>query len=60
LAALLAEIHAGLAEVAAAAVTRRGAAAARQAVRDALEPLARDGRLAADRQPLLQRARPTR
>jgi hypothetical protein len=29
-------------------------------VRDALDPLARDGRLSADRQPLLQRARAAR
>jgi tetratricopeptide (TPR) repeat protein len=57
---LLAEIHAGLAEVAAARHDAPGAAAAWQAVRDALEPLARAGRLAADRQPLLQRARAAR
>jgi serine/threonine protein kinase len=57
---LLAEIHAGLAEIAAAHGDAPGAAAAWQVVRDALDPLARAGRLSADRQPLLQRARAAR
>jgi tetratricopeptide (TPR) repeat protein len=57
---LLAEIHGGLAEVAAGRRDAPAAAAAWQAVRDALEPLARAGRLSADRQPLLQRARAAR
>ncbi|HEX3475666.1 MAG TPA: protein kinase [Kofleriaceae bacterium] len=57
---LVAEVHGGLAELAAARRDAPGAAAAWQAVRDALEPLARAGRLAADRQPLLQRARAAR
>jgi serine/threonine protein kinase/tetratricopeptide (TPR) repeat protein len=57
---LLAEIHGGLAEIAAGRRDAPAAAAAWQAVRDALEPLARAGRLSADRQPLLQRARAAR
>jgi tetratricopeptide (TPR) repeat protein len=57
---LLGEIHGGLAELAAARGDAPAAAAAWQAVRDALEPLARAGRLSADRQPLLQRARQAR
>ncbi len=57
---LLAEIHGGLAEIAAGRGDAPAAAAAWQAVRDALEPLARAGRLSADRQPLLQRARAAR
>jgi len=52
----LAEIHAGLAELATARGDLAGAAAAWQAVRAVLEPLARAGRLAAQRQGLLDRA----
>ncbi|HEY0479846.1 MAG TPA: serine/threonine-protein kinase [Kofleriaceae bacterium] len=59
-AGLLAEIHAGLAELAAARGDAAAAAAAWQAVRDQLEPLARAGRLAAQRKPLLDRARAAR
>jgi len=54
---LLAEIHTGLAELAAQRGDAPAAAAAWQAVRDLLEPLARAGRLAAQRKPLLDRAR---
>jgi serine/threonine protein kinase len=49
----LAEIHAGLA---AAAKDARAAAAEWKLVRELLEPLAKDGRLAAPRKPLLERA----
>jgi serine/threonine protein kinase/tetratricopeptide (TPR) repeat protein len=54
---LLAEVHAGLAELAAARGDALAAAAAWQAVRDTLEPLARAGRLSAQRTALLDRAR---
>jgi hypothetical protein len=54
---LIAEIQTGLAELAAGRGDTAAAAAARQAVRDALEPLARAGRLSAIRQPLLDRVR---
>jgi tetratricopeptide (TPR) repeat protein len=50
----LAEIHAGLAEIATAPAE---AAASWRAVRDALEPLAKEGRLAWGRKALLERAR---
>ena len=53
----LAEIHAGLAELASARGDRRAAAAAWKAARDALEPLAAAGRLTAQRKLLLDRAR---
>jgi tetratricopeptide (TPR) repeat protein len=56
-AGLIAEIQTGLAELAAARGDATAAAAARQAVRDVLEPLARAGRLSAQRKPLLDRAR---
>jgi serine/threonine protein kinase/tetratricopeptide (TPR) repeat protein len=56
-AGLLAEIHAGLGEVAAARGDAAGAAAARAAIRELLAPLARTGKLAAPRKPLLDRAR---
>ena len=53
---LIAEIQTGVAEIAAGRGDAAAAAAAWQAVRDALEPLARGGRLSATRQPLLARA----
>jgi tetratricopeptide (TPR) repeat protein len=53
----LAEIHAGLAELASARGDHRAATAAWKAVRDALEPLAGAGRLTAQRKALLDRAR---
>ena len=56
-AGMLAEIHAGFAELAGARGDGSAAAAAWQAVRDVLEPLARAGRLSAQRKPLLDRAR---
>jgi serine/threonine protein kinase len=56
----LAEIHAGLAELAAARGDRAAVIAAWASVRELLEPLARDGRLAAQRKPLLDRARARR
>ena len=55
--ALLAEIHAGLAELATARGDAPAAAAAWQAASDELEPLARAGRLPAQRKALLDRAR---
>jgi serine/threonine protein kinase len=55
--ALIAEIQTGLAEIAASRGDSAAAAVARQAVRDALEPLAKAGRLSAIRQPLLDRVR---
>ncbi|MDQ3370613.1 MAG: hypothetical protein M3680_34790, partial [Myxococcota bacterium] len=54
-----AEVHAGFAELAAAAGDRAGAAAAWLAVRAALEPLATTGRMHAARKNLLDRARGT-
>jgi serine/threonine protein kinase/tetratricopeptide (TPR) repeat protein len=54
---LAAEIRAGLAEQAAARGDARAARAEWQAVREALEPLARASRLAVQRKPLLDRAR---
>jgi serine/threonine protein kinase len=56
-AGFLAEIHAGLAELAAARNDPAAATAAWAAARDQLEPLAKAGRLAAQRKPLLDRAR---
>ncbi len=56
-AGFLAEIHAGLAELAAARGDAATATAAWASVRELLEPLARAGRLAAPRKPLLERAR---
>jgi tetratricopeptide (TPR) repeat protein len=53
----LAEIHAGLAELAAAHGDHRAAAAAWRVARDLLEPLASAHRLAAPRKALLDRAR---
>jgi tetratricopeptide (TPR) repeat protein len=53
----LAEIHAGLAELASARGDHRAAAAAWKAAREALEPLATAGRLTAHRKALLDRAR---
>ena len=53
----LAEIHAGLAELAAARNDAAAGRAAWTAARDQLEPLAKAGRLAAQRKPLLERAR---
>jgi hypothetical protein len=53
----LAEIHAGLAEHAAATGDAKTAAAEWKAVREALEPLAAADRLAVGRKPLLERAR---
>jgi len=53
----LAEIHSGLAELAAARNDPAAARAAWTAARDQLEPLAKAGRLAAQRKPLLDRAR---
>jgi serine/threonine protein kinase/tetratricopeptide (TPR) repeat protein len=53
----LAEIHAGLAELATSRGDRRGAAAAWRAAREALEPLASAGRLTMQRKLLLDRAR---
>jgi hypothetical protein len=53
----LAEIHAGLAELASARGDRRAAAVAWKAARDALEPLASTGRLTPQRKALLDRAR---
>jgi tetratricopeptide (TPR) repeat protein len=55
--ALLAEIHVGQAELAAARRDPAGAAAAWKLARDALEPLARAGRLPAQRKALYDRAR---
>jgi tetratricopeptide (TPR) repeat protein len=56
-AGFVAEAHAGLAELAAAAGDARSAAAAWTAVRDRLEPLAAAGRLPAPRKVLLDRAK---
>jgi tetratricopeptide (TPR) repeat protein len=53
----LAEIHAGLAELAAARGDAAGQAAAWASVRGLLEPLVKPGRLSAQRKPLLDRAR---
>jgi tetratricopeptide (TPR) repeat protein len=53
---LLAEVHAGLAELARARGDGGGAAVAWQAVRAALEPLAKAGRLSVQRKALLDRA----
>ncbi len=53
----LAEIQAGYAELAAQAGDRAAMAASWKAVRDLLEPLAKDGRLPAVRKALLERAR---
>jgi serine/threonine protein kinase/tetratricopeptide (TPR) repeat protein len=53
----LAEIHAGLAELASARGDRPAAAAAWRVTRDLLEPLAQANRLAAQRKALLERAR---
>jgi serine/threonine protein kinase/DNA-binding SARP family transcriptional activator len=55
-AGFVAEAHAGIAELAAAAGDAPGAAAAWKAVRDHLQPLADAGRLPAPRRPLLERA----
>jgi serine/threonine protein kinase len=57
LAARLAEVEAALADVAIARGDARAASAAWATVRDVLEPLAREGRLPAPRQTLLDRAR---
>jgi tetratricopeptide (TPR) repeat protein len=57
---LLAEVHAGLAELATARGDGRTAAAAWQAVRDTLEPLARARRLSAQGIVLLERAQRAR
>jgi serine/threonine protein kinase len=57
LAARLAEVEAALADVATARGDARAASAAWATVRDVLEPLAREGRLPAPRQSLLDRAR---
>jgi len=57
LAARLAEVEAALADVATARGDARAASAAWATVRDVLEPLAREGRLPAPRQALLDRAR---
>jgi serine/threonine protein kinase/tetratricopeptide (TPR) repeat protein len=54
---LLAEIHAGRAELASARGDHQAAAAQWRAVRDLLEPLAKANRLAAQRKALLDRAR---
>jgi tetratricopeptide (TPR) repeat protein len=56
----LAEIHAGLAELASARGDRPAAAAAWRVTRDLLEPLATANRLAAQRKALLERARAQR
>jgi serine/threonine protein kinase len=53
----LAEIHAGLAELASARGDSKAAAAAWRATRDLLEPLAKANQLAAQRRALLDRAR---
>jgi hypothetical protein len=53
----LAEIHAALADAAAAKGDTKTAAAEWKAARDLLEPLAQTGRLPAQRTPLLARAR---
>ncbi|MGN6103897.1 MAG: protein kinase domain-containing protein [Kofleriaceae bacterium] len=52
-----AEVQAARAELAGATGDPAGAAAARRAIRDALEPLAKAGRLPAPRKALLERAR---
>jgi tetratricopeptide (TPR) repeat protein len=57
---LLAEIHAGLAELASARGDRPSAATEWHAARDLLEPLAKANRLAARRRALLDRARAER
>ena len=54
---LLADVHAALAGAARARGDRRAAAASWQAVRAALEPLAKAGRLSAQRKAQLDRAR---
>ncbi|MCX5744395.1 MAG: hypothetical protein NT062_18045, partial [Proteobacteria bacterium] len=56
----LAEIDAGLADLATARGDVKGARAAWTLVRDLLEPLAKDGRLSWTRKPLLERARATK
>jgi tetratricopeptide (TPR) repeat protein len=53
----LAEVHVALADAAAAKGDARTAAAEYKAARELLEPLAKDGRLPAQRAPLLARAR---
>jgi hypothetical protein len=59
-AGLLAEVHAGIAELAAQRGDAAAASAAWRSARDSLEPLAAAGRLAAQRQALLARARAAR